>query len=142
MGNDIESNTPWLGRVFLYAVYKEALADSIIKGNYKTGPLLKDVPKDATFEVSCFPNPTAGISNIKVSCLNTDEIKDVSVKIVNSQGFTRYEKKVYVIQGEYYFNFDFANFSSGAYYLIVNGNSQTITRKVIVSNLTSENTQL
>jgi hypothetical protein len=136
LANDINETTPWEGRLFLFAIYNEALTDSIIKENYALGlSLNNNSSKVANLEVDCFPNPTYGSSNIKLTTLNKDtEVQNVLLQIYNSEGVVLFSQNIFKISDTFEYEYNFSDLVPGVYFVKVVTKNQSISKKLVVLN--------
>ena len=80
--------------------------------------------------ISFFPNPTHGTTNIEVSIIKAS---DINISISNMLGQKVFEvNKGTVNAGTYTYTFDATMLRSGVYYYTVKAGSQSITNKIVI----------
>ncbi|HDO26866.1 MAG TPA: Omp28-related outer membrane protein [Bacteroidetes bacterium] len=77
-----------------------------------------------------FPNPTTGILNINISA---DEFNNAELKVVNVLGKEIYKQTGLNIKGDYSVRVNLSTQPNGIYFVMINGENQTITRKVFLN---------
>ena len=91
-----------------------------------------DMPTDNSLQVESLtlaPNPSMGMFNVR---FNLPERGDVIVRIFNSAGRELYNYELTDFQGEFSDDVDISQNGPGLYFLAVNQNGKTLTRKLVL----------
>ncbi|MGQ7944677.1 rhamnogalacturonan lyase family protein [Flavobacterium sp. WC2509] len=84
-----------------------------------------------TPEASVYPNPTSGNFTVELNSLNEG---DGTISIVNIKGETVQQRNVTFVKGNQTLSFDISRFSSGVYFVKINGVDGTVTKKIVLVN--------
>ena len=142
IGNEFQSNQPWLGSIFYLAIYQRNLTVEEIQHNFNLGEdgltSFNYVPQDfkSNFELhQNYPNPFNPSTKIN---FDLPEASKVSLTICNMLG----QQVMNVLNkdfsaGRYNYDFDGSNLTSGIYIYSLtasgaNGNNFTKSRKMIL----------
>lgn len=97
------------------------------------GPDSDDV-NDLSFEemlqVAAFPNPTSGQISVQLS-LGTGSNENFQIQVIDMHGRLLQEKDGNLQGGFYETEFDLGEYANGLYYIVVDGNGQRLTQKVV-----------
>ena len=97
------------------------------------GPDSDDV-NDLSFEemlqVAAFPNPTSGQISVQLS-LGTGSDENFQIQVIDMHGRLLQEKDGNLQGGFYETEFDLGEYANGLYYIVVDGNGQRLTQKVV-----------
>ncbi len=82
--------------------------------------------QEMTLEI--FPNPSSGIFNLKVSSIHADEF---TLKVLNIHGQQIFGGKLGFENGQYSNSLDFTYFPKGIYYVVVQGENSSVTKRIV-----------
>ena len=87
--------------------------------------------KSQATNVSVFPNPSSGVTNIKINAVNAGTSK---VSVINTLGQVVFEKQLQVTEGSNTLQLDVKEYTNGIYYITVaDSNNGTIVKKLTVN---------
>ena len=136
LANSVTENTPWLGDLYLCAVYNRALGPVEIAQNYFASPFSSDscILNSEDYQIFVYPNPvndflTLSITNVNV---NTEITQTYSLRIYNQQGILLREENVSGIMGNGTLELNISQLRLGVYTLVLSNSSSLIDQKKVV----------
>ncbi|MBU2651322.1 MAG: T9SS type A sorting domain-containing protein [Bacteroidetes bacterium] len=82
--------------------------------------------RDIALEV--YPNPSSGIFNLDVQSLNTEQF---TLRILNIHGQQVFSGRLGFENGQYSNSLDFTYFPKGIYYVVVQGEKNSVTQRIV-----------
>jgi hypothetical protein len=136
MANNLENNSPWLGSIYLCALYNKALTEDEIRQNYLASPFMEpdySLNPDK-IDISISPNPAG--RNIEVILIQADSATDITeryyLKIFDINGFNVLEKNISDFFPDNYISIDISGLKQGMFTVILCNEHSVITWKKLL----------
>jgi hypothetical protein len=136
IANNLTEDSPWLGDLYLCAIYNRALKPNEIVQNYYASPFSSGgwILNSDDYQISVYPNPvndllTISFTNINV---NTEITQPYILSIYNQQGILVRKENVSEIIGNGILNLNISALNIGIYTFVLSNTSKFIDQKKVI----------
>jgi hypothetical protein len=137
IANDMAGNEPWLGSLYMSALYNKALNEEEILRNYYASPFITEgyIINSSDYKVIVHPNPASDILYLQIihDQAYTEITEEYRIKLINNFGNTELEMIVSEYMEGSVFAFDISSVKQGVYTLTLSNKHRLIyNRKIVI----------